>query len=269
MPNWVNNKMMIVGKREDILKMFAKAEPMMFDGHLCYTLHSFIPMPQTYKDVDTTNSLNCFLYKKEEELRAEHHELPACELKKLFEDNKQKYIDLYENAKKYQKETYGVIGWYDWNCLNIGTKWNAEVISVEEFDRLIKNSGGCDELDIHCYIETAWTPPTPFFEKIIKENPKLYFDIWCDEESGYKFGYEGVNGEFFYGIEADVIEEVKTEIGNIIPERFVEEYNIDEDKRELFVKEFSEISNRFVNSSFWTKGDDYSECLVDYFNNWY
>ena len=182
MPNWVTNNLEITGKKSDIRKMFNRANLVGRN----YTMDSFVPMPQTYRDVDTTNSWECtyrdmktnadFLTPEEDELL------------------KEKAKRIHAEASKYQMDTYGVVGWYNWGCLNWGTKWDTDLCSVNTLEAQLEGYQDDDEISINLVFDTAWSPPVPFLAKIVEENPTLYFEMWCDEESGYKFAYSGCEG---------------------------------------------------------------------------
>lgn len=64
------------------------------------TARTFLPIPETYILYDTTNHPN-----------------------------------RYPDAAKEQQEKYGAVGWYDYNCLTLGTKWNFELTNVELEER--------------------------------------------------------------------------------------------------------------------------------------
>ena len=66
MPNWVYNNVRVNGAKEQILEMFNYGlkqdgkEPMTSPDNvinLKLTMESYIPMPQTYRDYDTTNKM--------------------------------------------------------------------------------------------------------------------------------------------------------------------------------------------------------------------
>ena len=70
--------------------------------------------------------------------------------------------------------------WYDWNCQNWGTKWDACNVEITRDDE--------DYLEI-CF-DTAWSPATPVIEKI----RELYEDndSWTYVNCLYELeGYEG------------------------------------------------------------------------------
>lgn len=86
----------------------------------------------------------------------------------------------------------GYADWYEWSIDHWGTKWGAydfEEVSAEPLT--IK-------------FETAWSFPTPVFEKLAETFPTLTFDCICFDE-GWNFagvGGFGVTGKTFETVEA-------------------------------------------------------------------
>ncbi len=67
-------------------------------------------------------------------------------------------------------------GWYNWNCENWGTKWNA-------YD--------CKQIDGGVQFDTAWSAPRPVIEKLSQMFPDVKIEhLWADEDIGYNFGHE-------------------------------------------------------------------------------
>lgn len=62
--------------------------------------------------------------------------------------------------------------WYNWNVEHWGTKWNR--VDYEVFSQKKKK--------LECSFDTAWSPPTAFFDHLLD----LYHDLWIkcewDEE---------------------------------------------------------------------------------------
>jgi hypothetical protein len=73
----------------------------------------------------------------------------------------------------YYTPTGGLIqSWYHWNIDNWGTKWDAGDVCVD-----LENSTVA--------FTTAWSPPIPVFQAIIKQFPNLSFDFHYEEEQGW------------------------------------------------------------------------------------
>lgn len=82
----------------------------------------------------------------------------------IFRDN----LDS-ETRKRLEEE--GIPNWYDWNCTNWGTKWNAHCNSVESHKDYVTYN-----------LETAWAFPSPVIKKMIDKYPNLSFEIEGEEE---------------------------------------------------------------------------------------
>lgn len=80
-------------------------------------------------------------------------------------------------------EKYGYRSWYDWNCVNWGTKWSPKITDLE-MDHL------GDTWYIDAQYETAWSPCTQLITKISEQFPTLVFQTSFDEESQAYVGCE-------------------------------------------------------------------------------
>lgn len=190
MPNWSKNQVTIIGKKENLLAFLneglknsgllmetdvpsaikalkegatteSSKEVLDADGNYtgmrevitekCISMRTFLPMPHTFLVYDTTN-------------RAKD----------------------YPEAAKFQQTYYGAVGWYDYNLLTLGTKWNAE---LEGFDG--------DEKTIRFTCNTAWSQPTIWFEWVAETFDLKVFGMFTEEANFYcetakytKDGYE-------------------------------------------------------------------------------
>ena len=68
-----------------------------------------------------------------------------------------------EDRKRCEAE--GVPNWYDWNCKNWGTKWNAYAQSSE---------GPCYG-EVTIIFDTAWAPPLPIIDALRKKYKNASF----------------------------------------------------------------------------------------------
>ena len=76
------------------------------------------------------------------------------------------------------KAKYGHADWYSWRLEHWSTKWDAcEVVFIDE-----------DEDHVQIRFDTAWCPPTNFFEWYAKQHPDVVFINQYDEEG---MGFEG------------------------------------------------------------------------------
>jgi hypothetical protein len=65
--------------------------------------------------------------------------------------------------------------WYDWNCENWGTKWDAS--DVDRIDQ------GKDH--IQYTFQTAWSPPIQVMQSLSEQHPNLHIELEWEEEQGY------------------------------------------------------------------------------------
>jgi hypothetical protein len=115
--------------------------------------------------------------------------------------------------------------------------------------------------------ETAWTPPIAWLERIVQENPNLYFDMWTDEESGYKWCFEGSEGSLSNDLSDYIRDEVNNTISKIDPDKWVNDAGYDDDTATIFKENFEEIIEGFRDSGFWSRGGNWLEEFGDYFTD--
>lgn len=108
---------------------------------------TFLPMPDTFLMYDTTNHPDAF---------------PA-------------------EIVKEQKEKYGEVGWYKYNLLTLGTKWNFGLKDHDEEPEL--EEVGTDTWRFRFYCETAWSMPLAWCGAMKKQFPELAIVIMAHEES--------------------------------------------------------------------------------------
>jgi len=89
--------------------------------------------------------------------------------------------------------------WYEWRIANWGTKWECS-IDYETIDQW--ESG-----EVFIEYRTAWSPPMPIMEAVVKKYPKLLFN-WKFYEESYEFwGY-------FIGEKGELISDYDGEFRN-------------------------------------------------------
>jgi hypothetical protein len=79
----------------------------------------------------------------------------------------------------------GYPDWYEWSCANWGTKWNSLSFGIDE---------SRDEI-LRFHFDTAWSFPTPIFQKLATMFPTLRFECACYDECGNFAGFGAFNGE--------------------------------------------------------------------------
>jgi len=165
MPNWVNNYLDITGSPEAIAAFKEKAaQP--------YTTH--------YKEEEQVNQ-DCFSFW--------NFKRPPQEAL----DNGE-YFATHGFSKEHGHTGQTPNNWYNWNSREWGTKWDAcdPELTLE------------DTSNLHYSFNTAWSPPTEFFEAMVEQHPELEFFISCEEEQGWGVEFEGRNGTLIVTDEWDI-----------------------------------------------------------------
>lgn len=162
MPNWTYNYITVRGSKEDLNKMMNDAEKT--DGVL--NLSSWFPIPETFKKYDTTNHPNGEGLRVGEQWYDGLGNHDALVTEELIEEFKQ--------ATKEQREKYGVVGWYDYNCKMYGCKWNSEVNVESQTD---------DEVVLTC--DTPWSAPDAWLLRMSDKYPTLNFHNHAEYEEGF------------------------------------------------------------------------------------
>lgn len=189
MPNYVSNTFIVKGTKEQVNYFLSKggfqtisdfnnqdAVAMALDNA---RLRSWLPLPQTFLDYDTTNTILSIERWRD---KMYHKMLGDVEYK---EDNTyDEYVRGYKEAKAEQKAIYGAVGWYQYNLKTLGTKWDAqiEVNTEETFE-------GNNNVTMYFDFDTAWYMPMKWFEFLCGKFYDLKFYIYGAEESGAFFRY--------------------------------------------------------------------------------
>lgn len=158
MPNWAYSQTTITGPKESLKKMLdhGKDHIRHFSDGDAITMGSWFPRPETYDKYDTTN------YPNGEKLviGGKYNDEPITE----------ELIERFKQATKEQKEKYGAVGWYEWNCKNYGCKWDCPIDIVEAEDKA------------EFLIKSPWGIPDVWFESMSKMYPDLVFTVKADYE---------------------------------------------------------------------------------------
>ena len=164
MPNWVTTEIKIRGKAEDLAAFVKKhIVTQKYDGGSSEDILDFetvIPSPKTV-----------------EECPAEYVMMDA-------EEAKERHLGWDDNNPT------NWFDWYHWNINNWGTKWNASNTSYPEVDSILAQ--GSTEIEI--WLDTAWSPAMPVYEKLQKMYPNLKIDVYYGDEGGFFVGHLHSNG---------------------------------------------------------------------------
>lgn len=75
--------------------------------------------------------------------------------------------------------------WYDWNCENWGTKWDASDVDIQDH--------AADHKQIT--FSTPWSPPIPVLTSLSEQYPNLHIELEWEEEQGFGGTFVFTNGE--------------------------------------------------------------------------
>ena len=175
MANITNNFVIIKGKKESLDRLieWGETHKSAEEGEDKEEIRfsSYIPMPQTFWEFDTTNNPNG----------------ERLVVGKPFPWDgpivTEELVNQYKEATKFQKETYGVVGWYDWRRKNYGVKWDCPF----KFERISHNKA------IIPVFETPWCAPEAFFCNLAKDYDGLTFTMYSHFEDDDNEIYEVAN----------------------------------------------------------------------------
>lgn len=127
--------------------------------------------------------------------------------------------------------------WYNWNCQNWGTKWDAYDIDIDDNDD-----------NFTYYFNTAWSPPLAWLEKIAAKYPNLELNLEYNEP-GCDFG--GV---------------INYKNGEVIQD---ESYNLSEHNWEKVDKKLLEnVINEYLNSTEYDSETQMSDIVDIIYENY-
>lgn len=114
------------------------------------------------------------------------------EWRKITIRDKVKIVAIPKIELKKLKAKYGVTNLIDWCYLNWGTKWSAcDGDLISDWNGTIDGIGR-----VEFTFNTAWSPPIPIMDALIKRYPKLEFNLrYYEGGMGYEGQYIGSNGK--------------------------------------------------------------------------
>lgn len=166
MPNWCENDLTIY---HDDPKVVAEIAELISDENGEMTFDKISPEPKELQGVHSgfcrINGEDCSIWRTNE----------AGENVLIPEEERQRWL-----------RDYGADNLYDWCCNTYGTKWGA------------CHSGqvSADGYTIKVSFDTAWSPPTPVIEKLVKLFPTAtiiheYFECGCAFQGGLRSNRDG------------------------------------------------------------------------------
>lgn len=160
MPNWCENELTVsydeTEAQDKLFEFIAKVEALENQS----LLGSFVPMPEALTIVHKG-----------------HTTIDGTKVTHWAEDadNNPRLLTMKEQLAIRKT---GYKDWYDWAIANWGTKWDCQF--------KIKDS---DEYGCVLTFETAWEPPTRWFEQLKEQWPDLSFSLFYKEEGMRKAGW--------------------------------------------------------------------------------
>ena len=193
MPNWVTNKMEIAGTEKQVEKVLKYIKSEEYDSPIDF--NCIVPAPEcirkcpssgreaktaeNFYKIATKAGIDPIAQIKAGKLTSEMREQQKDweEFRQnTLKDKEQKdfwgerylmpYIDLMVNYLTCMKET-GCVDWYDWDCENWGTKWNATEATVD--GNMVT-------------FWTAWSAPEPIFKALANRFKTVTFRVECANE---------------------------------------------------------------------------------------
>ena len=233
MPNWTENQIIVKGPKEVLDRMLTEGTKL-DDGS--YHFGSWFPIPETYIKYDTTNHPNGEYLEVGKPISWQKGAPVATE----------ELIEEFKKATAEQKEKYGAVGWYNWNVMTYGCKWDSDFKPVRTDD---------DKLVIT--VDTPWSAPKPFLQKMSNRYPELQFDLYAH--------YEDCANEccsFLEGVEETIDGDfIKTPANDYILKKINERQ--DPEERVLLTK----CVQRYFNRDLWKASildpEDQYYCFLD------
>lgn len=164
---------------EDLSKDFITLK-----SHTYVFMGSFRPTPTTFIDFDTTN---------QKQGREAFYTDKNGIVQKMFANDEEyeKYSRSYDEAVKYQKDTYGVVGWNDYNSMiAFGCKWDCP---IDYLDMTFMEDNE-DEAIIFLATQTPYSIPDLWINYLMdKFNIRAFICANEEFEAFNVYGEVGVN----------------------------------------------------------------------------
>ena len=118
------------------------------------------------------------------------------------------------------------LNWHDWNRDNWGTKRNAYDTNCCDLDESFPEESDDEEVEFIISFNTAWCPPMPIFENLIKLHPELKISCFYIEEGMGFCGVYSKDKKEYYDCENDIDGYRQCVIDNdYFDEEYFEEYD--------------------------------------------
>lgn len=172
MPNWVTNQVKIIADEVTLVKIREEVKGSTRENDECreFDFNSILPIP---KELEGTQSPLKIISQEEYDKQEERI------VKGELTDNEKRFgvsRGLTQELADEYEQRFGASDWYDWQCSNWGTKWNANDVYWGDDNEYVS-------------FNTAWSTPFNLFVSLSKKYPQATFEIeYADEDFGYNVG---------------------------------------------------------------------------------
>ena len=189
MPNWCYNGLTIEGNPalvNDLVKQMNKPFVMLHDSWNMQTQQ--MEVSQTTYPNPVFAFYNIYNHRQAGITDLEYVQQPVRSDKKV--DDPEWWSDTMKIAQEDK-------GWYNWNVVNWGTKWDVAVSADNQYpDTYMEGpTENGENLVVYYNFNTAWSPPMPALEKLSAQYPSLLFTLSYEEETGWGGECEFLRGE--------------------------------------------------------------------------
>lgn len=166
MPNHVATNLVITGTREEVQRFIAAST---VDGR--FDFNGVYPMPEKIRNTISPVRI----------VTQEEYDRQAAEIAAIPEDNRTEWNrrprGITQEMRDALVKEFGTDNWYDWAYQHYGTKWGAY--------RATPWTVSEDGTSAKTHYNTAWSPATPFFEKVSKDFQLTFTHYYADEGGGF------------------------------------------------------------------------------------
>jgi hypothetical protein len=194
-PNHEVNNVVIIGAPENIRRFVDEAtKPYPLDKdettegkpERIIDFNLIVPMPEELRHTVSPHEVVA-TQEEADQKNAEYNAQPFSRFGRGDDDPPQlRYLTRDEIERRLRE--YGAVDWYGWSTENYGTKWGAYTHTHYELRFLKPYAPEGEEAEVYGRVdlrfETAWSQPTPIFEKI-KERWGVEVHAVTQDEGGF------------------------------------------------------------------------------------
>lgn len=174
MPNWVNCRVVVRGNKESLDDFMTlskgKSQSYLENKKVSYDVFGDIMIEACMASYENNNKVQDFSFNALLPVPLESLVMP------YDDSNFRRLVESNDRVKEFVEKNNVVCG-FVWENTKWGCKWG-DCNSQIRYDN--------EEIEI--LLDTAWSPPIPFFEEISKKFPNLTFYLYYEEPG---MGFEG------------------------------------------------------------------------------